>query len=207
MKRSDFANLKPGACVTWDFTHDAPARPLKSDEVCAAIALVMQRTKEIADENPEWTNARVRGALLESEERARFFAQSHPRIFATASQHPPDTQRLQMIATQCQIMKMVEDGQMPQWMAENVARETMVSSHQRPMTDDERQRYDATGNVLKQADAPLTDDEKRRAPAMVESVVGAARQPFEADFGDGRGVRGVDPNTLLRDCAPAAADQ
>jgi len=163
----------------------------------------MGKTKELTEEHPDWSNARLRGALLDADERARFFAQSHPRIFATASQHPPDTQRLQMVATQCQIMKMVEDGQMPRWMAENVARETMVSSHSRPMTEEERRRYDATGNVLKQDDSPLTDEEKRRAPVMVESVVGAAGCPFEADFGDGRGARGVDPNALLR--IPSAA--
>lgn len=193
--KSDFGKLEPGACVTWDFTNDTPVRPLKSDEVSAGVAFTMQRTKEIVTEHPDWDTPRIRGFLLETEERLAYFAQSHPRIFATASEYPPDMQRLQMIATQCQIMKMTEDGTMPRWMAENVARETMVSSHSRPMTDEERERYDTTGNVLKENDAPLTDEEKHRAPTMVESVVGAAGKPFKADFGNG--VRGVDPNDFL----------
>lgn len=195
--QTDFNKLPPGSCVTWEFVHDQPIKPLTSDEVCAAIAFVMQRTQEIAKENPTWSTKRIRGELLRTEERVRFFSQSHPHIFATASENPPNEHRMQMIATQCQIMKLVEERKMPKWMAENIARETMVSSHTRPMTEEEKQRYETTGSILKQNDSPLTEDEKRRAPNMIESVVGAIGEPFEADFGSG--PRPVNPNKIVHE--------
>jgi hypothetical protein len=189
---TDINKLPPGSCVTFDYIHDTPAKKLSAAEVGKELAFFLQETKKIHDQHKDWSTTRIRGQMLNHEDKkvrkkAMYFSQSHPRIFATATEVPPNTQRLQEIHQFLQLKFMVESGQCTMQMADMMAREMMVSAHKREMTPEEKKQFEEKGTLLQDDKdfEKLSPEEKMKKMKSAESAIGQIGAPFEVDFGNG----------------------